>query len=86
MPNSFAVGFERKFARTDLKSGANGFVLAAIDEGRRPAIDGHEGRRAMEIVLAMYQAAASGKPVKLPRQGDPKQVRDRRRVEAAQTS
>ena len=61
-------------------------VLAAIEEDRKPAIDGHEGRRAVEIVLGIYQAAASGKPVKLPLKGDPKQVRDRRRVETAQTS
>ena len=41
-------------------------VLAAIEGDRRPAIDGHEGRRSVEIILAIYQSAATGKTVELP--------------------
>ena len=38
----------------------------AIKRGRAPLIDGAEGRRAVETILAIYQSAATGKPVKLP--------------------
>ncbi len=46
-------------------------VLAAIDENRTPAIDGHEGRRSVEIILAIYESAASNQPVQLPLKADP---------------
>jgi predicted dehydrogenase len=46
-------------------------VLAAIAEKRKPAIDGHEGRRSVEIILGVYKAAESGKVVKLPLSSDP---------------
>lgn len=46
-------------------------VLAAIDKNRAPAIDGPEGRRSVEIILAIYKAAETGKVVKLPLAGDP---------------
>ena len=46
-------------------------VLAAIDSNRKPAIDGHEGRRSVEIILAIYQSAATGQPVRLPLAADP---------------
>ena len=39
----------------------------AIKRGRAPLIDGAEGRRAVETILAIYQSAATGKPVKLDR-------------------
>jgi predicted dehydrogenase len=45
--------------------------LDAVHKGRRPAIDGHEGRRSVEIVLAVYKAAETGKTVHLPLKGDP---------------
>lgn len=38
----------------------------AVREGRRPAIDGTEGRRSVEVVEAIYQAARSGQMVTLP--------------------
>ena len=41
-------------------------VLEAIAEDRPPLCDGEAGRRALELVLAIYQSAASGKPVRLP--------------------
>lgn len=46
-------------------------VLAAIDRGTRPAIDGPEGRKSVEIILAIYKAAETGKSVKLPLARDP---------------
>lgn len=44
-------------------------TAAAIRENRPPYIDGQAGRRALELVLAIYQSAAEGRPVKLPLAG-----------------
>lgn len=41
-------------------------MIEAIEQDRPPYIDGKAGRRALEMVLAIYQSAATGKPVKLP--------------------
>jgi UDP-N-acetyl-2-amino-2-deoxyglucuronate dehydrogenase len=46
-------------------------VCQAIEQNRHPAIDGREGRRSVEIVLAIYKAAETGRPVKLPLSSDP---------------
>ncbi|MEX2112506.1 MAG: Gfo/Idh/MocA family oxidoreductase [Pirellulales bacterium] len=46
-------------------------VLEAVKENRAPAIDGHEGRRSVEIILGVYKAAETGKVVKLPLKSDP---------------
>jgi UDP-N-acetyl-2-amino-2-deoxyglucuronate dehydrogenase len=46
-------------------------VLDAIAEHRDPAIDGPQGRRSVEIILAIYKAAETGRPVALPLPGDP---------------
>lgn len=40
-------------------------LVNAIRENRRPAVDGHEGRKAVAIVRAMYESAARGEAVKL---------------------
>lgn len=40
--------------------------LAAIESGRAPFVDGREGRNAIEIVLALYVSARTGRPVSLP--------------------
>jgi predicted dehydrogenase len=45
--------------------------VESIQRGRPPLIDGREGRRAVEIILAIYHSAATGKPVKLPLAADP---------------
>jgi predicted dehydrogenase len=45
-------------------------VLDAIDQNHTPAIDGHEGRRSVEIILAIYQSAMSGQNVRLPLKAD----------------
>jgi predicted dehydrogenase len=39
--------------------------LEAIQSGRRPAVDGREGRRAVEVILAVYRSAETGRPVEL---------------------
>ena len=41
-------------------------VIEAIQTGRKPYIDGEAGKRALELILAIYKSAAEGKPVKLP--------------------
>jgi predicted dehydrogenase len=40
-------------------------LLAAIDEGRAPAVDGEAGRAALEIVCAVYESSRSGRTVTL---------------------
>ena len=42
--------------------------MGAINQ---PLIDGPEGRKAVELILAIYKSAETGKPVKLPLEGDP---------------
>jgi len=34
--------------------------LAALDEGRTPSVDGHEARKAVRIILAVYESARNG--------------------------
>lgn len=46
-------------------------ILKAINEGRPAAIDGREGRRAVEIILGIYKSAETGKTVELPLSKDP---------------
>jgi len=40
-------------------------LLAAIEEGREPAVGGQEGRDALEIVCAVYESARTGRTVRL---------------------
>ncbi|MGH3227199.1 MAG: Gfo/Idh/MocA family protein [Streptosporangiaceae bacterium] len=40
-------------------------LLDAVDTGREPAVSGRDGRDALEIVLAVYQASRTGRPVRL---------------------
>jgi len=40
-------------------------LLAAVEEGRAPAVDGQAGRDALEIVRAVYTSARTGAPVRL---------------------
>lgn len=41
-------------------------VIDAIENDREPLVSGEDGKRALELVLAIYQSAATGQPVKLP--------------------
>jgi UDP-N-acetyl-2-amino-2-deoxyglucuronate dehydrogenase len=46
-------------------------ILDAIKKGRAPRIDGPQGRTAVEVILAIYKAAETGRAVRLPLAGDP---------------
>jgi len=46
-------------------------VIRAIKNGAKPLIDGYEGRRSVEIILAVYKAAETGRAVTLPLKRDP---------------
>jgi len=39
--------------------------VEAIAEGRAPQVDGREGRRSVEVILALYRAATTGTSVRL---------------------
>ena len=41
-------------------------MIEAIEQDRKPYVDAVAGRNALEMILAIYQSAAVGKPVKLP--------------------
>ena len=41
-------------------------VLTAIKKGAKPLVDGPEGRRSVEMILAIYKAAETGRAVKPP--------------------
>jgi predicted dehydrogenase len=41
-------------------------IVEALASGKKPAVDGREARKAVEIILAAYQSAAGGREVKLP--------------------
>ena len=46
-------------------------VVKAIQKGTSPSIDGPEGRRSVEVILAIYKAAETGRAVTLPLKSDP---------------
>lgn len=39
--------------------------LEAVEQNRPPAIDGHEGKKSVELILAIYESARTGKPVRM---------------------
>ncbi len=41
-------------------------MIDAVKTGRAPYVDGEDGKRALELVLAIYKSAAEHRPVKLP--------------------
>lgn len=55
--------------------------VVALNNGTAPAITGAEGRRSVEIVLAIYQAAETGLAVQLPLAKDPVLKARRSRLE-----
>ncbi len=46
--------------------------VKAIQTGSTPLVDGGEGRKSVEIILAIYKAAETGRAVGLPLKGDTK--------------
>lgn len=57
-PNVYGFGHSKLYAD----------VIDAIKNDRAPYVDGEAGRRALELVLAIYESAATGKSVRLPLQ------------------
>ena len=45
--------------------------IQSIQTGSRPLVDGEEGRKSVEIILAIYQASWTGRRVDLPLESDP---------------
>ena len=43
-------------------------MIEAIAEDRPPYVDAEAGRRALEVVLAIYKSQLTGLPVRLPLQ------------------
>ena len=41
-------------------------MIDAIKTGREPYVNAEDGKRALELVLAIYKSAAEGRPIKLP--------------------
>jgi predicted dehydrogenase len=41
-------------------------VLDSIETGREPLVSGEKGKKALEIILAIYKSHKTGKPVDLP--------------------
>ena len=41
-------------------------VVEAIQNHEKPLVDAEAGKRALELVLAIYKSAAEGSPIKLP--------------------
>ncbi|MGW8258244.1 MAG: Gfo/Idh/MocA family protein, partial [Thermoguttaceae bacterium] len=46
-------------------------LVNAIRKGTKPLVDGPGGRKAVEIILAIYKSAETGRAVRLPLAGDP---------------
>lgn len=42
-------------------------VIAAIRQGTKPLIDGEQGRKPLDVILAIYESARTGKPVDVRR-------------------
>ena len=40
--------------------------VQALETGRPPLVDGREGRKAVEVILAVYRSAETGRVVELP--------------------
>lgn len=47
-------------------------LIKAIETGGDPLVDGRQGRKSVEIILAIYQSSWTGKRVTLPLKSDPK--------------
>lgn len=55
-PNVYGFGHSRLYAD----------MIKAIIENREPYVSAEDGKRALELVLAIYESAATGRPVKFP--------------------
>lgn len=55
-PNIYGFGHSKLYAD----------VIGAIENNKEPLVDGEAGKKALELVLAIYKSAATGKAVKFP--------------------
>ena len=46
--------------------------IKSIETGGKPLVDGNEGRKSVEIILAIYKSSWTGKAVPLPLKSDPR--------------
>ena len=46
--------------------------IESIKTGKKPLVDGEEGRKSVEIILAIYKSSWTGRKVTLPLKSDPK--------------
>ena len=46
--------------------------IKAVETGGQPIVDGEEGRKSVEIILAIYKSAWTGRRIELPLKSDPK--------------
>jgi UDP-N-acetyl-2-amino-2-deoxyglucuronate dehydrogenase len=56
-------------------------LIAALREHRPPLVDGNEGRKAVEIISAIYRAAETGQMVSLPLPTESDAVHRQRRLQ-----
>lgn len=62
-PSSDPMAFPHKNHKKQLED-----FVQAVKSGRRPAVDAVEGKKAVEIVLAIYKASTEGRVIDLPLQ------------------
>ena len=62
--NGFSEQTENVYGNGHIRLFAD--MVAAIRENRAPYVDAYAGKRALELVLAVYSSASEGKPIKLP--------------------
>jgi len=41
-------------------------VVACLERGAKPLVDGHHGRQSLELIMALYESIATGREVALP--------------------
>jgi len=61
------AGDARAIAHVNHREQLKDFIRS-LETGGRPLVDGHEGRKAIEIILAIYESSQSGTPIRLPLQ------------------
>ena len=55
---------------SDANQGMIAEFVSAIEQSRTPAVTGVDGYRALEVIVAAYESARTGRPIRLTRGGD----------------
>ena len=79
---AFAQAAQQPLPHTD-HTGQIGDVLTALETGSAPAVGGEDGRNAIEVVTAIYEAAIERRTVALPLAHDDPYYRSGTLVERA---